>query len=823
MMFNLLTLTFSVIVSHRSCSSVPLDSTLSSAINISDFTVEPRQKACWELIVDGRRLDPQFIVRSVWAATLLDCQRECEDVLFNCETIAYGKNLLKNTTCDLSDWEAASLSVQPYATDTIVAPTFNVYSRYGRYPNEALDERRCNSFDDPAHHDTTPYYRPASTQIETLSEDVCYSVIFNGRRLSHRYIERSVAVISLDECKLLCTRETSFDCRSFNYRRRLSSTNCDLSREDSASLDVTSSRVFFTDPDVDFYQRVGRGQSCYRPFVRPPASPAPSSGSEYYYGSSNPGSIIQRPITSVQPSSVTTISECYRRLKSGYRLESRIVRDSLNVRNLYECQTECHRSRIFVCRSFSYRQAINGYNSGGGNNCELSDLDPREWDPVRHLVIDREADIYERSLVGRNCRDTPVTTWNNRPTKPSTLCFLRTKSGIRMDRRAIRHSVTANSPVECEQECINSQYFTCRSFSYRFTSTASLSELYHKVYENCDMSDIDLNSMDPLRDLIDDRGYDSWQRTSYSRDCDIGSYRLPDTSGDGYFNRDDEEHHFTSLNPWFYNNQRPYPLLTGSATATSRCYISYRRGFRMVQRLVRDSIHVRNLAECELECSRTRPFTCQTFHFRYTNLEGGYDRNPYNCELSDVSARDFDRYRDMTEDRDYELFTRSQFSSCVHSFNTLESASQLSPILASSSTEVTVSGIRCRDGSKCRPHRELGYWYCEIDNSYYKFNNNWDYCCQPQSRCGYSDGYTYPWCMVGSEASGQWRPCSDRYAERPYAYLHRTLPPNATETQGAFRPLKNDEDVIRPVDSNSADYLRSGSHIIVQTNCTESN
>ncbi|KAK4010732.1 hypothetical protein OUZ56_019864 [Daphnia magna] len=140
-------------------------------LNTIEETAEMKNEACWELIVDGRRLDPQFIVRSVWAATLLDCQRECEDVLFNCETIAYGKNLLKNTTCDLSDWEAASLSVQPYATDTIVAPTFNVYSRYGRYPNEALDERRCNSFDDPAHHDTTPYYRPASTQIETLSED----------------------------------------------------------------------------------------------------------------------------------------------------------------------------------------------------------------------------------------------------------------------------------------------------------------------------------------------------------------------------------------------------------------------------------------------------------------------------------------------------------------------------------------------------------------------------------------------------------------------------------------------------------------------------
>ena len=152
----------------------------------------------------------------------------------------------------------------------------------------------------------------------------------------------------------------------------------------------------------------------------------------------------------------------------------------------------------------------------------------------------------------------------------------------------------------------------------------------------------------------------------------------------------------------------------------------------------------------------------------------------------------------------------------------IESGTQLSPILAISSSEVTVSGIRCRAGSKCRPHRELGYWYCEIDHSsYYKFNNNWDYCCQPQSRCGYSDGYNYPWCMVGSEASGQWRPCSDRYAERPYAYLHRNLPPNATEPAGVSPPLKSDNDVIRPVDSNSADFLRSGSHIIVQTNCTE--
>jgi hypothetical protein len=75
----------------------------------------------------------------------------------------------------LSDWEAASLSFQPYATDTIVAPTFNVYSRYGRYPNEPQDERSCNqpfnAITDPAHDDGTAYYRPTPTKLQeaTLS------------------------------------------------------------------------------------------------------------------------------------------------------------------------------------------------------------------------------------------------------------------------------------------------------------------------------------------------------------------------------------------------------------------------------------------------------------------------------------------------------------------------------------------------------------------------------------------------------------------------------------------------------------------------------
>lgn len=50
----------------------------------------------------------------------------------------------------------------------------------------------------------------------------------------------------------------------------------------------------------------------------------------------------------------------------------------------------------------------------------MSDVEARDLDPVRHLVSDRESDIYERNQLGRNCRDTPVTTWNNhRPIRPT--------------------------------------------------------------------------------------------------------------------------------------------------------------------------------------------------------------------------------------------------------------------------------------------------------------------------------------------------------------------------------------------------------------------
>lgn len=55
---------------------------------------------------------------------------------------------------------------------------------------------------------------------------------------------------------------------------------------------------------------------------------------------------------------------------------------------------------------------------GGLNNCDLSDIEARDLDPIRHLVIDRDADIYERNIAARHCRETSLTTWNTLPTRP---------------------------------------------------------------------------------------------------------------------------------------------------------------------------------------------------------------------------------------------------------------------------------------------------------------------------------------------------------------------------------------------------------------------
>ena len=73
------------------------------------------------------------------------------------------------------------------------------------------------------------------------------------------------------------------DFRIIFTRHRVSLTNCHLSRDDSANLDVTSSYVFYPDADWDYYQRIGSGSACFRHPEVTTGSSGSSSSSVYHH------------------------------------------------------------------------------------------------------------------------------------------------------------------------------------------------------------------------------------------------------------------------------------------------------------------------------------------------------------------------------------------------------------------------------------------------------------------------------------------------------------------------------------------------------------
>ncbi|XP_076388512.1 uncharacterized protein LOC143263903 isoform X7 [Megachile rotundata] len=108
----------------------------------------------------------------------------------------------------------------------------------------------------------------------------------------------------------------------------------------------------------------------------------------------------------------------------------------------------------------------------------------------------------------------------------------------------------------------------------------------------------------------------------------------------------------------------------------------------------------------------------------------------------------------------------------------------------------TVNGYPCKNATVCQRNEITGFWSCEIEQGEH---GSWDYCCEPDHRCGFSRGYHYPWCYVGMNED-QWRPCSETYypyflsknrslyrqspkyiaRHWPVIYFHEMQPPNCS-------------------------------------------
>lgn len=72
---------------------------------------------------------------------------------------------------------------------------------------------------------------------------------------------------------------------------------------------------------------------------------------------------------------------------------------------------------------------------------------------------------------------------------------------------------------ECELECIKSQKFTCRAFTFRLGGSASGNR--GDVIDNCQLSDWPVRDMDKMRHLVPDQAFDIYERASYGHGCEL--------------------------------------------------------------------------------------------------------------------------------------------------------------------------------------------------------------------------------------------------------------------------------------------------------------
>ncbi|XP_067004157.2 uncharacterized protein [Anabrus simplex] len=485
------------------------------------------------------------------------------------------------------------------------------------------------------------------------------------------------------------------------------------------------------------------------PSIAPPGPPPPGPPRP---GPPPPGLPPAGPSTEVGPFGQ---QECFLRARAGFRLDRGSVKVAHAVPSLYDCELECARERRFLCLTFSFRYSLEP--TYPRDNCLLSNRHIRELDSYTDLLQDRDYDVYVRNEDSRACAvETPPVF---RPDPGASECFRRVRSGQRLDRSVVRDSINAQTVVECELECLRSRYFTCRIFSFRYGSPTIGGPL-----DSCLLSDWPLYELQPIRHLQDDLSFELYERGSFGHGCEL----------------DRPPVHISREPP-----PPPPPLSppTRPKPEDDLCYEGYGAPARLLPGAVKTGLSVPSELDCKAECSRAREsfrFYCAALSFRVHT--SSRDDSP-NCLLSDVEQRDLRPGLDYVHEADHWLFAFiSHDPRCApeehhphHHFPERDYSATWS--------HFTVSGRPCRHNSACTQNREAGFWSCELEGG---DAGAFDYCCRPGHQCGYSEGYSYPWCYVGEASQDQWRPCSDHYYPYPGHDEAHGPGPGPRPTHGAY-------------------------------------
>jgi len=248
----------------------------------------------------------------------------------------------------------------------------------------------------------------------------------------------------------------------------------------------------------------------------------------------------------------------------------------------------------------------------------------------------------------------------------------------RLSNSISRELTSARDDADCEEQCLLSTRFTCKTFAFKYGS---------RGFENCELSDRDFRDIQPRTDLDPDRDWDVFERTRYTREC-----------------RDK-------------SNARG----NGDSIIIERlsCYTKYRSDTAFRSQVVVETITARDEEECARECDYYRgkgQYQCNAFSFR-RNVRSYSD----NCLLSDSYGGNIDV--DLEFALDYSVYEFSGETRNCRSEARNNEANEVGM-----AGEYTVNGQRCLRGG-CRLNPDVNYWYCEIEE-----DRGWDYCCRPQWR-----------------------------------------------------------------------------------------
>lgn len=132
--------------------------------------------------------------------------------------------------------------------------------------------------------------------------------------------------------------------------------------------------------------------------------------------------------------------------------------------------------------------------------------------------------------------------------------------------------------------CYSESKFRCSTFSYRYSAPAR---------DNCLLCDRTFNLLDYYADLEPDRNYDIYSMSDDLKSCKNEQTQTPSQS---------------------QGNSQSVGHRVGM---NDQCFIRTIDGQRFYKSIVRDSLSVRSITDCEIECVKMAKFTCRSFTFRY--------------------------------------------------------------------------------------------------------------------------------------------------------------------------------------------------------------